>query len=66
MEKKLIYKDTEYHTYSCTGKKTEIKRILQLRNIQNSANYFSLNNEIAIANSSGVIQPTAIGRLITP
>ena len=27
MEKKLIYKDTEYHTYSCTGKKTEIKRL---------------------------------------
>ena len=27
MEKKLIYKDTEYHTYSCIGKKTEIKRL---------------------------------------
>ena len=27
MEKKLIYKDTEYHTYSCTGKKNEIKRL---------------------------------------
>jgi hypothetical protein len=27
MEKKLIYKDTEYHTYSCIGKKTELKRL---------------------------------------
>ena len=27
MEKKLIFKDTEYHTYNCTGKKTEIKRL---------------------------------------
>ena len=27
MEKKLIYKDTEYHTYSCTGKKTKLKRL---------------------------------------
>ena len=27
MEKRLIYKDTEYHTYSCTCKKTEIKRL---------------------------------------
>lgn len=27
MEKKLIYKDTEYHTYSCTGKQTQLKRL---------------------------------------
>ena len=27
MGKKLIYRDTEYHTYSCTEKKTEIKRL---------------------------------------
>ena len=27
MEKKLIYKDTEYNTYSCTGKSTELKRL---------------------------------------
>ena len=27
MEKKLIYKDTEYNTYSCTRRKTEIKRL---------------------------------------
>ena len=27
MGKKLIYKDTEYHTYSCTGKKAELKRL---------------------------------------
>ena len=26
MGKKLIYIDTEYHTYSCTGKSTELKR----------------------------------------
>ena len=43
------------------------KRILQLRNVPNSANYFSLNNEAVIGlNSSGVIQPTAIGRLLIP
>ena len=27
MEKKLIYKDTEYHTYSCNGEITELKRL---------------------------------------
>ena len=27
MWKKLIYKDTEHHTYSCTGERTEIKRL---------------------------------------
>ena len=27
MGKKLIYKDTEYNTYSCTRRKTEIKRL---------------------------------------
>ena len=43
------------------------KRILQLRNVPNSANYFSLNNEAVIGlNSSGQIQPTAIGLLLTP
>ena len=46
---------------------TSSKRILQLRNILNSANYFSLNNELTMASgASGVIQPTAIGRLLTP
>ena len=46
---------------------TSSKRILQLRNVPNSANYFSLNNELAMASgASGVIQPTAIGRLLTP
>ena len=46
---------------------TNSKRILQLRNVLNSANYFSLNNEAAIgSNLSGLIQPTAIGRLLTP
>ncbi len=43
------------------------KRILQLRNVPNSANYFSLNNETLIAaNSFELIQPTAIGRLLIP
>ena len=27
MEKRLIYKDTEYHNYNCTGERTEIKRL---------------------------------------
>lgn len=27
MEKKLIYKDTEYHTYSCNRERTELKRL---------------------------------------
>ena len=27
MGKKLIYRDTEYHTYSCTGETTELKRL---------------------------------------
>ena len=44
-----------------------VKLILQLRNVPNSANYFSLNNETAVGSGYiGVIQPTAIGRLLTP
>ena len=27
MGKKIKYKDTEYDTYSCTGKKTKLKRL---------------------------------------
>ena len=43
------------------------KRTLQMRNVSNSANYFSLNNELFMSSGSfGVIQPTAIGRLLTP
>ena len=43
------------------------RRILQLRNVPNNANYFSLNNELAMPSGYyGVIQPTALGRLLTP
>lgn len=41
MGKKLIYKDTEYHTYSCTGKKTELKR-LEYKENQNLEDRFKM------------------------
>ncbi len=41
MGKKLIYKDTEYHTYSCTGKKTELKR-LEYKENQNLEERFKM------------------------
>ena len=41
MEKKLIYKDTEYHTYSCTGKKTKLKH-LEYKENQNLEDRFKM------------------------
>ena len=41
MEKKLIYKDTEYHTYSCTRKETQLKR-LEYKENQNLEDRFKM------------------------